>query len=295
MSNTERTSNPPPGAGDSRQLTELGHQVEETRKQMIKTSNLVGNLAAEVKAVARQHQPERRGLSVNSAVAYVLFVAIIGSAFYFVYRSQVERLDVEKNALLREHTAARASLETLQKKVDRRKEAEEQAAAFYRLSRSGNVRRALERYQEIAQLPLSPVEAAVFQDWVGDVRRRLSSEAYSAGMQAVEDKHWKRAAMEFREALRHMPDPPQEASLRYYLGFSLMKLGNYKEAAEELERALDVGAEKTISREVRYHLGTIYELSGQRRKAIDAYEGYIKRHPGTSYARAARRKLKGLK
>ena len=61
-----------------------------------------------------------------------------------------------------------------------------------------------------------------------------------------------------------------------------------------LERAVQMDAEKSISREVRYHLGTIYEQAARRDMAIKAYKGYIKRYPGTPYARAARRRLQAL-
>jgi tetratricopeptide (TPR) repeat protein len=273
----------------------LASEVADTRKQMIKTANILGNLSADVRSVGRQHQQERRGLTLNSAAAYVLFVALLGSGFYFVYRSQMERLDYEKDNLVREHAAALTKLQSVREELDERKEAEAKAAAFYQLTRSRQRQRALRQYPDVAKLPLSRVEAAVFQQWASRVRNRLAYSAYSAGMRAVGQQQWKRATSEFRGALGYLPHPPHEASLRYYLGVALMKLGSYKEAALDLERALSAGAEKSVSRETRYHLGTVYEQMGRREKAIKAYKGYVKRHPMTSYARAARRKIKALK
>lgn len=278
---------------------ELSGEVAAIRKQvveqMIKTTNALGNLSAEVKTFGRQHQQQRRGINLNSAAAYVLFVALVAAGFYFVYRSQVERFDAEKAALVREHAAAQTKLAAMRKTEERRREAEGKAAAFYRLSQSGRVRQALRQYPEVAQLPLSRVEAAVFQDWAGKTRNRLAHAAHAAGMQAVGEKSYKRAVSEFRSALAILPHPSQEATLRYYLGISLMKLGSYKEAAAELEAALGVDAEKTVSKEIRYYLGTIYEQVARRDRAINAYQGYIKRFPNTPYARAARRRLRALK
>lgn len=279
----------------SPRLDALAHEVGEARKQMIKTANTIGKLTAEVRTIGRQQRQERRGLTLNSAAAYVLFVALVVSGFYFLYSSQVDRMTLEKNALIQEHAASRSRLEQLRKSAERRRKAEARAATFYRLSQSGQVQKALQQYPEVAQLPLSPVESAVFQTWVNRVRNRIAFTAYSTAMKAVKDKAWKRATAKFRLALKHVPHPPHEASLRYYLGVALMNLGSYKEAADELEAALKVGAEKSVSREVRFHLGGIYEQIGQRRQAIRAYRAYIKRFPGTNYARAARRRVKALK
>jgi tetratricopeptide (TPR) repeat protein len=278
----------------TRQVADLSGQMADTRKQLIKTSNILGNLQAEVKAVGRQRQLDRRGLSLNSAAAYVLFVGLTAAGFYFLYRSQVERLDSEKNALVRARGAALTELSELRKAAERRAEAEGRAAAFYRMTRVGRVHKALGEYPEVAQLPLSKVEAALFRDWADRTKSRIAYTAYSAGMKAVGEKQWKRAVTELKAALTYTPHPPHEAPLRYYYGFALMKVGSYKEAVEELERALAAGAEKTVSREVRFHIATIYEQTARREQAIRAYRGYIKRHPGTSFARAAQRRVKAL-
>jgi TolA-binding protein len=277
------------------QVAELSRHVTETRNQMIKTANLLGNVSAEIREIARQHQQQRRGLHFNSATAYVLFVIIISASFYFTYRSRVERLDFEKESVVREHAAALNKLEGMRQASEKRREAENKAAAFYRLSQAGQVPQALKQYPDVAQLPLSRVEAAVFQDFVSRSRSRLAYSAYSAGMKALDEKHYKRAATEFQRSMTYVPNPPHEASLRYYLGVSLMKLGSYQEAALELERALSADAEKFVSKEIRFHLGTIYEQLGRRDKAKAAYAAYIKAYPTSPLTNQARRRLAALK
>jgi TolA-binding protein len=147
----------------------------------------------------------------------------------------------------------------------------------------------------VAQLPLSRVEAAVFQDFVTRGRSRLAYAAYANGVKAFGEKHWKRASSEFQRSLTYLPNPPHEASLRYHLGVSLMHLGSYQEAAVELERALAGDAESVVSSEIRYHLAGIYEQLGRRDKARLAYLAFLKAHPGSALANSARRKLKLLK
>ncbi len=287
-------STPRQTSSEEEQISELTRQVIETRNQMIKTANILGNVSSEIKEISRQHQNQKRGLTLNSVAAYIIFVVLICAVGFFAYRSQKERLDFEKGVLAREQAAAKNRLEGLRKSVERRRETEVKAAAFYRLSQSGKVHTALRKYPEVAQLPLSSVESAVFQDWAHRTRNRLAYSSYSAGMKAVGEKHWKRAVKEFRASLTHVPHPPHAASLRYYYGISQMKLGNYPSAATELEQALKANAEKYVSKELRYYLGQIYMQMGQYRKAKLAFKNYIKGHPNTPYARAARRYLKKL-
>lgn len=276
------------------QVVELVRQTNEMRNQLIKAGNSITSLSAEFRDFGKQLEAQQRRMTFNSAVAYVLFVIIVGIAFYFTYRSKIERLDFEKETLVRERAAAQNLLDSMRKAQEKRREAEEQAAAFYRLTQTGQVPQALKRYSEIGQLPLSRVEAAVFQDWVTRNRNRLAYSAYTAAMKAVGENNWKKAASEFQNALSYVPQPPQEASLRYYLGISLMKLGSYQEATDELERSLNVDAEKLVATNIRFQLGSIYEQMGRQDKAKKSYQDFIRLHPGDKLANAARRRLKDL-
>jgi TolA-binding protein len=276
------------------QVEELTRQVTETRNQMIKTANLLGSLFAEIHQIGRTHQQERRLLTLNSAVAYILFVLLVSTGFYFTYRSQMERLDFEKGSLTREAAAAQSKVESLVKVAASRRDAEARTAAFYRLIQSGQVQQCLKHYPDIAQLPLTPVESAVFSDWVGRTQGKIAYASYMAGMHAIAEKHYKNAVTEFQRSLSYIPHPPHEATLRYYLGIAHMKLGNYQEAASELELALAADAEKQVSRDIRFNLGTIYESLGNFRKAKSTYKDFIHLFPSSPLAHQAQRKLKSL-
>ena len=277
-----------------RKVAELSRQVIETRNQMIKTANNLANLSSEIKDISRLHRQAKKGLTVNSVAAYIIFVVLISAAFFFAYRSQKERLDFQKGMLLRDKAAAKNRLESLRKAVEARRETETKAAAFYRLSQSGRVQQALARYPEVAQLPLSSVEAAVFQAWATRSRNRLAYTSYANGMKAVGERNWKQAVKEFRRSLTFVPSSPNDASLRYYYGISQMKLGNYPSAATQLKNALGANAEESVSKEIRFYLASIYEQMGQYKRAKSTYREYIKRHPATPYARAARRRIRKM-
>jgi TolA-binding protein len=290
-------SEQPKPRGDSlaEQVADLSRQITETRNQIIKTANILSNLSGEVRAIGQLHQQNRRSLAYNSAAAYVLFLIVISTSFYFTYRARVERLDFEKDTVVREHAATRSQLEKLNQAVEKRRETETKAAVFYRLSKTGQVEKALKQYPDVAQLPLSRVEAAVFQDWVTASRSRLAFIAYTKAMKAVGDSDWKTATVEFRHSVHYLSDPPHEAALRYYWGISLMKMGDYQEAVEELEKALAADGEKLVSTDIRYQLGTIYEQVGRRDKARSAYEAFLKRNPQSPLARLAQRRLSSIK
>jgi hypothetical protein len=95
---------------------DLRRELGEARALTIKTNNLASALNAEVKSIGRRLDQRERAVLLNSAVAYVLFVALLGGAFYVVHRMRVERAEFEKDGSLREAAAARAELTHLQKR-----------------------------------------------------------------------------------------------------------------------------------------------------------------------------------
>ncbi|PID38913.1 MAG: hypothetical protein CSA24_00405 [Deltaproteobacteria bacterium] len=284
------------GGGEVHESLEtLGGEVTAARNQMIKTANAVSNLAAEVRDLARQQQRQRRRIGINTLGAYAIFVLLVAGAAYLIYQARVDRVEFEKNVLRRQHAAMQTQLERLRDAERKRRATETEAMSFYQLIKGQQLHQAIKRYPEVARLPLSKVEAALFESWVQRKRASLAYNAYAAGMRAVGEQSWKRAVVELRRSLELVAQPPHAASLRFYLGVALSKLGSNREAATELETALKLRAEKLVSKHVRYLLGTIYQSLGQREKARDAYRIYLQRHPKGSHRRLARLRLRALK
>ncbi|MCC6746328.1 MAG: tetratricopeptide repeat protein [Deltaproteobacteria bacterium] len=280
--------------GPQERLAELTRQVVETRNQVIKTGNGLGLLATEVREIGRLHQRQNRALTINSVGAYLIFAVIISLGFYLTHRSRIERVEFEKDVLAREYAAVQSRLEELRQAHELRRKTEAQAAALYHLIDAGEIHKAIERYGEVARLPLSRVEATVLGELLKRRRERLAYGAYTAGMAAIGEKHYKRAVTEFRRSLALLKDPPHAASLLYYLGIALTKLGSFQEAADELERAIRADAEKLVAREVRFYLASAFEQADQREKARAAYQEYARRNPAGALAARARRRIKEL-
>lgn len=275
-------------------VDELARQVVETRNQMIKHTNAVGNLVAEVREISRIHEQQRRRMLINSVGAYSLFLVIVGAASYLLYQAKVEGLALEKNAVRRQHAATLTKLDQLRAEARKRRETETRAMEFYQLIRRKQTAKVLAKYADIAHLPLTRVEAALFESWVNGRKSTLAYSSYAAGMRAIDEKNWKRAVLQFERSLDFLPNPPHAASLHYYRGIALGKLGNYQQAALALERARDLKAERLVSKQLPYHLGGIYELLGRREQAATVYRAYLKRHPKGLIARAARARLHAL-
>lgn len=272
----------------------LGRDLVDTRNQIIKNANAVGNLTAEVRQIHKQLERRRQGFTLGSLGTYALFVLVIGGGAYLVLQARLEQLAVEMNGLRRQHAAAQARLERLRDEARKRRESETKAMAFYQLMKAKQVQKALKLYPSVARLPLTKVEAALFERYVQSKQSGLAYTAYATGMRAIDEQDWKRAVLGFRSSLSYLARPPHQASLHYYLGIALTKLGSYKEAAEALEMAAKTRADKLVSSQLYYHLASVYELLQRRDKALRTYKRYVQAHPRGSHARLARRRIKAL-
>ncbi|MBW2730968.1 MAG: tetratricopeptide repeat protein [Deltaproteobacteria bacterium] len=286
-------------SGDTKSRVEagievLGRDLVETRNQIIKNANTVGNLTAEVRQISKQLERRRQGFTLGSLGTYVLFVIVIGGGAYLVLQARLEQLAVEMNGLRRQHASAQVRLERLRDEARKRRESETKAMAFYLLMKARDVPKALKLYPSVASLPLTKVEAALFERYVQSKQSSLAYTGYATGMRAIDEKNWKRAVLEFRRSLSYVVRSPHQASLHYYLGIALTKIGSYKQAAEALETAAKAGADKLVSSQIYYHMGGVYGLLQQRQKALKFYKRYIKGHPRGSHARLARRQIKAL-
>lgn len=273
---------------------ELLREVLEARNQMIKTANAVTGLSTEVRELKHAQQRRGRGRTMSSLATYAVFLALVAASFFFTYRARIDRAELEQDQLRRQNKALLTRLREREQEIADRARAATQAYEFYGLLRQRKISEALARYDKVAGLPLTKVEAAMFRDEVSRHRSRLAYRAYNAGVRAVTEKDWGRAAEELRRSLSLIPEPPHEASLYHHLGLALTRLGNYTEAAAAMERALAADAERLVSREVRYQLGTVYEQLGQRVNARRAYEQYLRKNANAPLARSARARIKAL-
>lgn len=268
-------------------------EVTETRNQIIKTTNQVGLLAVEIKELRRLAERHERLVRANSITAYLLFAALLSGAFWVVYRTRTDRIEAERASLERAQREADRRLAEAQEQARRRDEADGRAFEVYGLLRAGKDREAIERYPEVARLPLGKLEAEVLREGIDRVRGEAAHAAYMQGLAHYEAGQWRRAVTEMRRSLQTLGESPWSASLRYHLGAALYRLDQHKEAAPELEESLRLGGEG-VGDDASFLLAAAYDELRQRSRAIAEYRQFLNRHPDNRLAAAARRRIAEL-
>lgn len=123
---------------------------------------------------------------------------------------------------------------------------------------------------------------------------RIEPEAYTPLLnRAIVLFHLKRFADSepiLRTALKAKPD---SAVAHYFLGQVLANSGHFEEAVTELTTALDLDEEKT--NEGRRVLAIIYSSKGERKKAADELEKYLKAAPAAPDSEKLKAKIKQLR
>ena len=121
----------------------------EARNLAIKTDNLVKNLNADIKLIARQQEAYQRRYLFNSGVAYVLFVVIIFTGLYLAFDAKLtaHKDDVEHYRARNELLDTR--LVEIQTELDNRRETEERAYEFFQLLEEGSPSAVVEEFSRL--------------------------------------------------------------------------------------------------------------------------------------------------
>jgi Tfp pilus assembly protein PilF len=110
------------------------------------------------------------------------------------------------------------------------------------------------------------------------------------GLVLFEQKKYPLAAKVFEAAARV---DPTNAEARLMLGASLIEVGLLNEAEQEIKRADQISAHKLTM--VHLHLARVYEKRGDRPRAADELETYLRKNPGADNAPALRDAIKRLR
>jgi len=271
----------------------LRKEVAETRNQLIKASNHVSLLASEIKELRQLVERQGRLLSRSSITAYAIFVGLLGGGFWIAYRTRLDRMEADRATLRSEREDAKGALVQARQELERRADADARAVELYELLQSRRNKEALERYPQVAKLPLGRLAGEVLGKSIARVRGEAALEAYLQGMESFDAGQWRRAAQEFRQSLQVAEETAWSANLRYHLGVALARLGQNSDAARALEEALRLGGDG-VGDDASFHLATAYDNMRQRARAIAEYRKFTARFPGHRLASAARRRVAEL-
>jgi tetratricopeptide (TPR) repeat protein len=108
--------------------------------------------------------------------------------------------------------------------------------------------------------------ATFLQDEMAPFKTDPGRQHWQAGREAQDRKDWKRAAEEFRAAIKL---EPEVALAHRALGKSLLELGKAKDAVKALRRAVELAPDDM---QASLLLGQALETEGEKKQALDVYD-----------------------
>jgi TolA-binding protein len=276
-------------------LDSLHRELIEARNLAIKTDNLVKNLNADIKLIARQQEAYQRRYLFNSSVAYVLFVVIIFTGLYLAFNAKLSahKADVEHYRARNELIETR--LDEVQTDLDNRRETEERAFDFFQLLEEGSPSAVVEEFSRLQTQLTDRTLVALFRERVEHIHFDLSEEAYRTGVQQIQIEEWSAARDSFLASMSYDEQTPWLPELNYYLGRALFNLEDYEGAVYYFDEALDSQELDDAQRaRAMYNRGTCLENTGRLAEATVALQAFRSEYPNNRYAGRALRHINGI-
>jgi len=276
------------------EIREIKREIIESRALVIKTSNVLSALAADVKSIARRQAGYERPFPLNRWVAYRPFA---GPNFFGLWPAKNTiggEIEDESERLTGQVEQLQRELGEETQRAEARAHAEAQAAQFYRLIRERRREEAVEQYPTVRREQLSAAEAAFFRDTIDQFQEDLSVAAYQNGTDLVRTGRYAEAAEAFQESLRLREDGPHTPAVRLDLARALRHLG---QDARAKDLAAEV-AEPNVDRQLQDDGLPLFAEGGEAMGSIDearaALRTYLRRWPRGAFSVEVRRHLSDL-
>src|SRR5262245_32048129 len=154
---------PAPNRMDEYDLEEIKREIVESRSLTIKTNNLVNALSADLKSIAKRQQGYERRIVLNSATAYVVTIAVLFIALKLAWDARVDSVRAETKGSREKIDQLEKDLRASQAREEANQRGGRTASEFYDLIVNNKRREMVERFDEVAKLPLTHTERAVFE------------------------------------------------------------------------------------------------------------------------------------
>ena len=275
-------------------LEELGRLREEvvnTRNVSIKADNLIKNLATEVKAITdKQRKQERRSI-LNSGIAYMIFVLLIGGGAYLTFESRLDKERSDKALFADKEAGYKKEIGELNAELGRWRQIELELLEFERLVRTGRKEQAVAKFSTLKRVRFS----GLLEHLIDRFRAEVAREKYDAGVAHFNKGSFTKAEAALAQSGEYDDDPPYLGQLLYYQGMSALRLKDFPRASEQLRKSLEHKQERRMTADARYHLAYAFDRMGERRTARDLYYRFFQRHESHPWAPRAKRRYKQLK
>src|SRR5690606_29447470 len=137
---------------DDEEIREIKKEIIESRGLIIKTSNLVNSLSADIKAIAKRQASYERRFNMNSAVVYVLVAGLSFAGLKLASDARISEVESQKSALESQLEELRNDVAEESRRAEDRSRAEIEAGRYYDLIRAGKREQVVEQYEAITKL-----------------------------------------------------------------------------------------------------------------------------------------------
>lgn len=269
------------------EFREIKREIIEARGLIIKTNNITAALSADVKSIARRQASYERRITVNSATAYVLFVAVIFGGIKLWLDASIREARSEARQLHRQEEQARRELAAALRDKEERSQLDARAQSFYELVRDGRKQEAVEAWETLRRERLSPAEMAMFQDAVDRFRVDLSMASWQRGLEHARMARYAEAHEAYEEAVRMKEDAGHVPFVRIAQADALRHLGRQREALVILQGVAD-GADREAADDALFKMAQCLVDLQQYGDARNTLRQLIRRFPYGSVSNEAR-------
>lgn len=282
-----------------KEMQELKKEVVEARNLIIKTDNLLKNLHADLKLVAKKQEAFEKRSWLTSATVYILFVALSSLGAYMFARSEIRTTSDELKQARTDREGSLAALAKAQSvEVEARAESKGAFDLFQRLSSGEDSKRnaAIDEVATLQPKTLTELERAALKDKAQSLRQSAADDALENGRASFNRRDFKEAAQDLERHVTLAPDKPQDVAF-LLLGQAHHALRNWKEAVPALERFLKESPASKNADYITMILAESLSEAGERERAIAVYRAGADKYYSSQYSpwmRARARKLEQI-
>ena len=275
-------------------IQEIKKEIIQSHNLIIKTDNLVSNLASEIRQIQKKQESYERKYWINSVAAYVIIAALSFGGVYIGFDAKVGAIKSEKGQLEERLSKTKKDLAALQKKIATRAQQEKSVEHLLRLKREKRFDDALKVASKLDANRMSPVLGRLVSREAEELKQWIGASALDAGKSLLEKGYLKRALREFNRAVDVDPPASISAQAYYHRAELLLKLNKTAKAAEDFIAAQKADPKASFADLALFQAGGSLESSGDVPRALDAYNKLLKRYRQSKRASAARRRIARL-
>jgi TolA-binding protein len=270
------------------ELRDIKREIVESRSLIIKASNLVAGLGADLKAVSRRQTDGERRAVWSSVGANLLVLVVILAAVKVAWDAQREGLRAEEKRLTERVEKLTADQKARDERDAARLKAEGAAASFYELVRAERRQEVLDGWEAVRKEPLSRAEQAFLGDAVARAKAELSLQRFHQGVENARLGRSQEAATKLEDALRLDPGAAHAPQTKLALARVYRKLGRARDALPKLTELSEASPDKEVMDDAALLLAECLVDLESWTEAKAALRTFLKRFPDSPLASDAR-------